>query len=116
MLVFAAVPLEVLLLEPLVPHVGQFAVDERAGTDDAKFVIDEIAICRILLYCFFLEGAIWTPPSLVVSKKGTYHIHGNRHFSSCFDSDDCAGCAIKRTLFGNTLLLRAQHLRKKLSA
>ena len=44
MLVLAAFPLEVRLLEPLVLHVGQLADDERVAVDDAKLVIDEIAI------------------------------------------------------------------------
>jgi len=57
----AAFPLEALLPEallpePLGPHVGQFAEGKRVA-DDAKFAIDEIAICRILPTISSLKGA-----------------------------------------------------------
>ena len=44
MLFLATLLLEVLLPEPLEPHVGHDAEGRRV-TDDAKFAIEEIAIC-----------------------------------------------------------------------
>ena len=61
MLVFAAFPLETLPLEPLGPHVGQFAEGNRVA-DDAKFAIDEIAIVSYpSVTVSSLKGGLETP-------------------------------------------------------
>jgi len=64
----ASFPLEALFPEPLVPHVGQFAVGKRVAAADEKFAIDEIAICRILPWLFFQRGH----PSKTTHPVGKY--------------------------------------------
>ena len=97
MLVLEAFPLEALLLELLEPHVGHGAEGRRVA-DDAKFAIDEIAICRILDLLFFLEGEVFASrrnntPLQESSKNRDDHNHGNWLFSHCSDSDGSTGCA-----------------------